>query len=92
MRKSYLGIACPSGLILLIPENRHAERFLVRRACRLDAVCFWAVIDESFYSTIHCELERGEAMNGLKLVQLLAQDVGTVLPSTHAREPLIDFA
>ena len=92
MKTAYLGIADSSGLRLLIPEREHAARFLVRRAFRWNAVCFWAVIDDAFYLTVRTELERGESHNALRLVQLLASDIGTVLPSTYVRDDLADTA
>ncbi len=73
MRKAYLGIAEPAGLHVLVPETAHAAGFLVRRAERLRAVCFWAVIDDAFYVALCLELERGERLNALRLLQLLSQ-------------------
>jgi len=86
MRKAYLGIAGPCGLHLLVPETTHAATFLVRRAERLNAVCFWTVIDDAFCYAIRMELEHGESANALRLLQFLADEMGTILPSTFTRE------
>lgn len=80
MRKSYIGILNQSGLDTLLPEENHIDRFLLRRAMRENAVCFWAVIDDSVYVTIRQELAFGQKQNAARLLQLLAIDSGAILP------------
>ena len=92
MRNAYLGIADHSGLRLLVPETAHAGRFLTKRAARLNAVCFWTVIDEAFYFSIRNELHNGDLQGGLRLLQLFAEEVGTILPGTFDRDELFGAA
>lgn len=92
MRNSFLGIADPGGLRALVPETEHAICFLSHRARRTNSVCFWAVIDSSLASVVIRELFRGEHAGALQLVQLLANDIGTILPDTYTREKLLDTA
>ena len=86
MRTAYLGMADNSGLRILIPETEHAGRFLTKRAARLNAVCFWTVIDEAIYVSICNELQNGDLVGGLILVQLFADEIGTILPGTFDRD------
>lgn len=80
MRKSYIGILNQAGLDTLLPEENHIDRFLLRRAMRENAVCFWAVIDDSEYVTIQQELAFGQKQNAVRLLQILAIDSGAILP------------
>jgi hypothetical protein len=84
MKRSYLGIADRAGLRLLVPETRHTDRFLVRRAVRIGGVCLWAVIDESFHHPITLEIESGHFESAARLLQTLSSEVGTILPSTYS--------
>jgi hypothetical protein len=85
MKDSYLGIADQYGLRTLVPETEHGGSFLVRRAQRMNAVCFWVVIDRLYVDAVLAELERGEADNSLQMLQLLADEIGSLLPSTYQR-------
>ena len=80
MRKSYIGILDRSGLKILLPETRHVDRFLLRRALRENAVCFWAVMDEAVATSIFSELNFGQHQNAARLIHLLANDYGAILP------------
>ena len=92
MRKAYLGIVDHTGLRMLVPETGDAQRFMLRRAVRSKAVCFWSVIDEALVAAIRMELERGQFEDALCLLQLLAHDLGAIPPGTYARENLRDTA
>lgn len=81
MRKSYIGILNHSGLDVLLPETQHVDQFLLRRALRENALCFWAVIDDSLFDAIRNELVAGEKRNAARLLQLLAADCGSILPA-----------
>lgn len=80
MRKSYIGILNHSGLDVLLPETQYVDQFLLRRALRENALCFWAVIDDSLFDAIRNELAAGEKRNAARLLQLLASDCGSILP------------
>lgn len=80
MRKSYIGILDRSGLSVLLPEAEHVDRFLLRRALRKNAVCFWAVMDDAVAQSIRMELSVGQHQNAARLLQLLATDYGAILP------------
>ncbi len=85
MKDSYLGIADQHGLRTLVPETEHGGSFLVRRAERMNAICFWVVIDRFYVGAILAELDRGEAGNSLQMLQILADEIGCLLPSTYRR-------
>ncbi len=85
MKEAYLGIADRNGLKMLVPETDHGGSFLVKRAQRMQAVCFWVVVERAYVTTILNELDRGEATNALSLLQILADGMGSLLPSTYQR-------
>jgi hypothetical protein len=92
MRTAYLGIADRAGLRTLVIETSHASRFLVARASRMNAVCFWVVIDDAFAASVRMELDCGERRNAMTLLQLLLDDIGTIIPSTWPSDDLLDTA
>lgn len=86
MRRAFVGIAQQDGLLTLLPERRDVTSFLWRRAQRMRAVCFWAVIDQSLAATILDELEDGASHNALILLQTLAVELGPVLAPNESDE------
>ena len=80
MRNSYIGILNHAGLSVLVPEEHNVDRFLLRRAIRENALCFWAVIDDAVVTAIRTELSFGQTKNAARLLQILAFDCGTILP------------
>lgn len=86
MRRAFVGIAQQDGLITLLPERRDVTHFVWRRAQRMQAVCFWAVIDQSLAATILDELEDGASHNALILLQTLAVELGPVFAPNESGE------
>ncbi len=86
MRRAFVGIAQQDGLITLLPERRGVTQFVWRRAQRMQAVCFWAVIDQSLAAAILDELEDGASHNALILLQTLAVELGPVFASNESSE------
>ena len=80
MRRAFVGIAQQNELLTLLPERPETTPFLRRRAERMKAVCFWAVIDQSIAATIVDELDAGASHNALILLQTLAVELGPVVP------------
>lgn len=80
MRQSYIGILNHSGLSVLVPDENHVDRFLLRRALRENALCFWAVIDDAVVESIRAEMSFGQTQNAARLLQLVALDCGSILP------------
>ncbi len=85
MRNSYIGILNHAGLSVLVPEEHNVDRFLLRRAMRENALCFWAVIDDAVVETIRAELSFGQTQDAARLLQLLAFDLRSHPSSTHNR-------
>ena len=75
-------------MLTLLPERRDVTQFVWRRAQRMQAVCFWAVIDPSIADTILAELEAGASHNALILLQTLAIELGPVFPVEDSTEML----
>ena len=84
MRNSYIGIVDRTGVRILVPELEHTARFLSRRSCREESVCFWAVVDDALANVIHAEINAGNRTDALRLLNCLAIDLGTILPSDFA--------
>lgn len=78
MKRAFVGIAQRNGLVTLLPERPEVVPFLWRRAERMQAVCFWAVIDQSLAEAITAELDAGASHNALILLQTLAVELGPV--------------
>lgn len=86
MKRAFVGIAQQDGLLTLLPERSDVTQFVWRRAQRMQAVCFWAVIDQSLAATIVDELEAGASRNALMLLQTLAVELGPVVPGEDSAE------
>ena len=84
MRNSYIGIVDRTGVRILVPEHEHTARFLSRRSRREESLCFWAVVDDALANVIHAEINAGNRTDALRLLNCLAIDLGTILPSDFA--------
>ncbi|MHC4880785.1 MAG: hypothetical protein ACYTGL_30390 [Planctomycetota bacterium] len=85
MKTSFVGIASPSGLELMVPESDHVIRFLMRRAYRskrTGAVCFWAIMDEAIAITVTDLLHSGRPEHALLVIQMLAVETGSFCPDS----------
>jgi hypothetical protein len=84
----YLGMVSSRGLEWLLPENRDVLRFLAGRAYGQRpprAVCCWAAMQSPAASDIQGELDDGNPVAALRLLQTSAQFLGPVLPSDAGR-------
>ena len=88
MKRAFVGTAQQDGLLTLFPERRDVTQFLWRQAQRMNAVCFWAVIDQTIAASILAELEGGETHSALILLQTLAAELGAVVPVENFAEML----
>lgn len=86
MKRAFVGIAQQNGLLTLVPERRDVSQFLWRRAQRMKAVCFWAVIDQSIAAAITDELDAGTNHNALILLQTLAVELGSITSLDDSEE------
>lgn len=86
MKRAYVGIAQQNGLLTLLPERPDVTSFLWRRAERMRAACFWAVIEQSIAPAIIAELEDGARHNALILLQTLAVELGPILAPNESGE------
>ena len=83
MLDSYIGLISRRGLESLFPETEHAAPFLVRRAYRrqpLEAVCYWAVMEESAAQQVQWQLQWRHHEEAFLVLRALADHVGTILP------------
>ena len=89
MRCAYVGIASRFGLETLHAEERHTIKFLQRRVERMrdrQAVCFWAILAPAFAEQVMLELEFGNRVQAMLLLQSVAEEIGRILPD--AVEPV----
>ena len=83
MTNSYIGILTPRGLETLVVETEHAAPFLFRRAGRQldgEAVCFWAVFEETTARRIMHHIDCQRFREALSLLNLQAEHFGALLP------------
>ena len=83
MVNCYVGIISCKGLESLFPETEHAVPFLLRRAYRrqpTEALCYWAVMQDTAAREVQCRLERRRHEEALFTLRTLAADFGTILP------------
>ena len=83
MTRPYLGIITSRGLESLVAETQHAMPFLLRRAYRRQpykAICFWAVLFPLTAAHIHDLIASGQFLQALILLNVEAQDLGTIPP------------
>lgn len=94
MLKSYVGIVTRRGLESFFPEDDHVLRFLMRRTYRSrqsNAVCFWAVMEDSIADTIKFLLECGLPDEASLTLQYLATEFGTVCPE-EPKDPVFSLS
>ena len=68
------------GLKELVLETRHAVPFLLRRASRQHAECFWVVLEPQHVEFIQRLKQVGNPMSALRWLEYLASDFGRLLP------------
>ena len=86
MRCAYVGIVSRYGLESFYAEERNTTVFLLRRAERMQArgaVCFLSVMDAEIAQQIRAELEFDNRTEALLLLQILAYEVGGILPEAN---------
>jgi len=81
MNDSWIAIVDRRGLRQLVLESRHALPFLLRRASRQNAVCFWAVLTPQHAQFIEQRRLMGNTATALRLLEHLATDMGRIAPS-----------
>lgn len=82
MLKSYVGIATRNGLERLCPDHPEVARFLSIQAGRLRrqrAVLVWAVMPEAAADEIMDELQFGEKLAALRLLQSTSRECGQLV-------------
>lgn len=83
MRCAYVGIASRFGLETLHAEERHTTKFLLRHVHRLrdrQAACFWAILAPELADQVRLELEFGNRVQAMLLLQSVAEEMGRILP------------
>ena len=81
MNDSWIAIVDRQGLRQLVLETSHAIPFLLRRASRENAECFWAVLQPqhaAFIEQLRCT---GNLVAALRWLDYLATDVGRIAPT-----------
>lgn len=76
MNDSWIAVANQSGLKMLVRETPHAAHFLMRRAMRENAECFWAVLQPDHAKFIRLHIEDGTRQEALRWLEHLALDIG----------------
>lgn len=84
MNDSWIALADQRGLKLLVLETSHAIRFLLRRAERENAECFWVVLTPSHAQFINYQREQGDADAALRSLSQLATNMGRLTPQEPA--------
>lgn len=64
----------------MVLEEEHTSRFVVKRAARENASCFWAVLQPCHARFVGQLLLRGEFVDSLHWLERLASDVGRIVP------------
>lgn len=84
MNDSWIALADRRGLRLLVLETSHAIRFLLRRAERENAECFWVVLTPYHARFINDQRALGDAATALRTLEQLATNMGRLLPQEPA--------
>jgi len=84
MNDSWIALADRHGLKLLILETSHTIRFMLRRAERQKAECFWVVLTPHHAQFIEQMLRLGDAAAALRLLEHLATNMGRIVPNEPA--------
>jgi len=78
MNDSWIAIVDRQGLRQLVLETSHALPFLLRRASRQNAECFWVVLDSRHAEFIQRLHQAGSCFSALRWLEYLATDCGRV--------------
>ncbi len=89
MNDSWIAIVDRRGLRLLVLETSHALPFLLRRASRQNAECFWAVLEPRHAVFIEHLRRTGSPNSALRWLEYLATDLGRVAPCDSSDPPWI---
>ena len=87
MNDSWIAIVDRTGLRKLVLETSHALPFLLRRASRENAECFWAVLEPRhvrFVEQLRCS---GNSRPALRWLEYLATDLGRISPDISSVPP-----
>jgi len=76
MNDSWIAIVDRQGLRQLVLETSHALPFLLRRASRQNAECFWVVLDSRHAEFIQRLRQAGSYFSALRWLEYLATDCG----------------
>ncbi len=80
MNDSWIALTDQHGLRQLTLETRHAVRFLLRRAARENAECFWVVLTPTQARFIQQWLQMGDPLTALRMLDDMATDSGRISP------------
>ena len=80
MNDSWIAIVDRHGLRQLVLETSHALPFLLKRASRENAECFWAVLEPRHVEFIQRLRRLGNPVSALRWMEYLATDFGRVTP------------
>ncbi len=78
MNDSWIALVDCNGLKLLVRETPHAVPFLLRRAQRQNAACFWVVLESRQAQFIEHLLHLGAKSDALRWLEHLAIDFGSI--------------
>lgn len=67
-------------------ESPHALPFLLKRAARENAVCFWAVLHSDQAEFVEELRQSGSPQAALKWLEYLARELGRIAPSEPVRD------
>lgn len=80
MNDSWIALVDQHGLNSLVLETSHAVRFMLRRAERLNAECFWVVLTPQHAIQIEQLRRLGNTAAALSLLERLAINMGRITP------------
>ena len=78
MNDSWIAIVDRHGLRQLVLETSHALPFLLKRASRENAECFWAVLEPKHAEFIQQLKRFGNPVSALRWLEYLATDLGRI--------------
>jgi len=87
MNDSWIALVDLTGLKLLVRENDHASLFLLRRASRENAECFWAVLEPRNAQFVERLRRSGHPAAAVRWLEYLATDLGRMTPSEQLLPP-----
>ena len=80
MNDSWIALVDQHGLNSLVLETSHTVRFMLRRAERLNAECFWVVLTPQHANHIDQLTRLGNTAAALSLLERLAINMGRITP------------